>query len=80
MWKKVTRPTSRFCQNNNTLDFNSLTIGYDFNPELLKKIGFSMLRLQFNMKDIAHFSSIKRERGLSYPFARTFNFTLNASF
>ncbi|MCR9013368.1 SusC/RagA family TonB-linked outer membrane protein [Gabonibacter chumensis] len=78
--KKVTRPTSRFCQDNNTLDFNSLTIGYDFNPELLKKIGFSMLRLQFNMKDIAHFSSIKRERGLSYPFARTFNFTLNASF
>lgn len=78
--EKVTRPTSRFCQNNNTVDFNSLTLGYDFNPALLKKIGFSMVRLQFNMKDIAHFSSVKRERGLSYPFARTFNFTLNASF
>lgn len=77
---KVTRPTSRFVEDNNILDFNSLTLGYEFQPDLIRKIGLSMLRLQFNMKDIAHFSSVKQERGLSYPFARTFNFTLNASF
>ena len=77
---ETTRPTSRFVQDNNILEFNSLTLGYDFRSDLIRKIRLSMLRLQFNMKDIAHFSSVKQERGLSYPFARTFNFTLNASF
>nr|WP_026207737.1 SusC/RagA family TonB-linked outer membrane protein [Butyricimonas synergistica] len=76
----TTRPTSRFVQNYNVLNFNSLTVQYDFNTSLVSKIGLSMLRLSFNMKDIANFSSVKQERGLSYPYARTFNFTLNASF
>lgn len=77
---RITRPTSRFIQKNNTLTFNSLSVGYDFDAHLIQRIGLSMLRLQFNMKDIAVMSSIKQERGLDYPFARTFNFTLNASF
>ncbi|WP_294139416.1 SusC/RagA family TonB-linked outer membrane protein [uncultured Sanguibacteroides sp.] len=76
----VTRATSRFVQKNNYVTFNSLSVGYDFNPTLIGKIGLSMLRLQFNMKDIKTFSTIKQEMGLSYPFARTFTFTLNASF
>lgn len=76
----TTRPTSRFVQDYNMLSFNSLTIQYDFNSALVSKIGVSMLRLSFNMKDIAVISSVKQERGLSYPYARTFNFTLNASF
>ena len=76
----VTLPTSRFVQDYNMLNFNSLTVGYDFNQDLLKKWKMSMLRLSFNMKDIFTISSVKQERGLNYPFARTFNFTLNASF
>lgn len=77
---RLTQPTSRFVQKNNMLNFNSLSLGYDFDNKLIKKIGLSMLRLQFNMKDVATFSTVKQERGLSYPFARTFNFSLNASF
>lgn len=76
----VTLPTSRFVQDYNMLNFNSLTVGYDFDQALLKKLKMSMLRLSFNMKDIFTISSVKQERGLSYPFARTFNLTLNASF
>ena len=76
----VTRSTSRFVEKNNTLNFNSLTLGYDFDKESLRRLGISMLRLSFNMKDVAVFSTVKQERGLSYPFARTFNFTLNVSF
>ena len=76
----VTRATSRFVQKNNYVTFNSLSLAYDFNPTLINRIGLSMLRLQFNMKDIKTFSTIKQEMGLSYPFARTFTFTLNASF
>lgn len=76
----VTRPTSRFVQDNNLLRFNSLSVGYDFDSQLIQKWGLSMLKLQFNMKDIATFSTVKQERGLAYPFARSFNLTLNVSF
>ena len=76
----VTRATSRFVQKNNNVVFNSLSVGYDVDPIWLRKIHLSSLRLQFNMKDIATMSTIKREMGLNYPFARTFTFTLNASF
>lgn len=76
----TTRATSRFVQDYNVLSLNTLTLGYDFKQEMIRKWGFSMLRLQFNMTDVARFSTVKQERGLSYPFARTFNVTLNASF
>ena len=39
-----------------------------------------MLRVQFNMNNIARISSIHQERGLSYPYARTFTFSLNLGF
>ncbi|WP_233556968.1 SusC/RagA family TonB-linked outer membrane protein [Odoribacter sp. AF15-53] len=76
----VTRSTSRFVQKNNNVVFNSLSVGYDVDPIWLRKIYLSSLRVQFNMKDLATMSTIKREMGLNYPFARTFTFTLNASF
>jgi hypothetical protein len=76
----ITRPTSRFVQKNNTLTFNSLTLGYELDKQLLHKIGFTQLRVQLNMKDVVVWSSIKQEMGLDYPFARTFTLTLNAGF
>jgi hypothetical protein len=76
----VTRPTSRFIQTYNGIDFNSLTLGYDFKKEWISRMGLSMLRVQFNMKDIGKICNVKQERGTTYPFARTYNFTLNASF
>ncbi len=76
----VTRPTSRFVQENNNVTFNSLSLAYDFNPHWIAKFGLSVLKLQFSMNDVAVISSIKQERGLSYPFARTFNFGLTANF
>jgi TonB-linked SusC/RagA family outer membrane protein len=75
-----TLPTSRFVQKNNTLTFNSLSLGYDMDQNLIKRLGLSMLRLQFTMNEIAVFSTIHQERGTTYPFARKFGFSLNASF
>ncbi|NML22285.1 SusC/RagA family TonB-linked outer membrane protein [Pseudoflavitalea sp. G-6-1-2] len=77
----VTRPTSRFLQQNNTVVFNSLSLGYDFDAAWLKrKFGMSFLRTTLLMNDVARFSSVKREMGLNYPYARTFTLTINASF
>ena len=76
----VTRPTSRFIQRNNNITFNSLSVGYDLDQRWIQSIGLSMVKVQFTMNDVAVFSTVKQERGLSYPFARTFNFSLNVSF
>ena len=76
----ATRPTSRFVQNDNTLQFNSLSISYDFDPSLLRKIRVSMLRLTASMQDLAYWSTIHRERGLDYPYARSLNFSVNLTF
>lgn len=77
---QYTRATSRFVQDNNTLTFNSLSLGYDLDQTLTKRIGFSMIRLQLTMNEIAVFSTIHQERGTSYPFSRKFGLMLNASF
>ena len=77
---ETTRPTSRFVQDYNAIDFTSFSLSYDFNTELIRKIGMSMLRLQFQMTDVAHISNVKQERGLTYPYSRTFNLSVNVTF
>ena len=76
----ATRPTSRFVQKDNTLQFNSISLSYDFDPAVLRKIRLGMLRLTAGMEDIGYWSTIRRERGLDYPFARSFNFSVNVTF
>lgn len=76
----VTRPTSRFVQKNNYLAFNSLAIMYDVDNSFIQNYKLNSLRFGFNMNDIARFSTIKEERGLNYPFARTFTFSINTTF
>lgn len=76
----TTGSTSRFVQKDNTLQFNSITLSYDFDSALLRKAHIGMCRLSLVANDIFYLSSIRRERGLSYPFSRTFSFSLNISF
>lgn len=38
------------------------------------------LRFAVYLNDVATFSSVKVERGTSYPFARTLSFALSATF
>ena len=78
--QKATRPTSRLLMKNNYVNFTSINVDYSFDGEWMKNLGISQLRLSFNMSDIVRLSTIKIERGLSYPFARNFNLSLSASF
>lgn len=73
----TTLPTSRFMQDYNSISLNSLSLGYTFKKELVKKLGLGMLRMQLSTNNVATLSTVKQERGLSYPFARTFDFSLN---
>lgn len=72
----TTRPTSRFVQNYNVLAFNSLTLGYDFNESWLKKYRLGMLRLELSGNDLFRASTVRIERGLDYPYSRSFALSL----
>lgn len=77
----LTKATSRFVEDLNELNFASLNFGYDFsNLAFVRKSPLEYLKLTFNMNDVAYISTVKRERGTDYPFARNFSFTLSARF
>ncbi len=75
-----TRPTSRFVQDYNMLQMSALTLGYDFKKSTIAPLRLSMLRLELGATDLFHLSSVEQERGLSYPYARTFTFSIKAAF
>ena len=79
-WEISTNPTSRFIQDDNTLTLQSLTAGYELPKSLTRKFYFDKIKFSFTMNDVFRVSSIKQERGLSYPFARAYNFSISASF
>lgn len=56
----TTGASSRFVQKNNTLQWSSLTMSYNFRPEQLKKLHLSGLRLSFTMNDLFYWSTIVR--------------------
>ena len=76
----TTQATSRFVQDYNWLSLNSLNLGYDFDQKLIAPLSLTMLRFEIGANDLFRISSVKQERGLSYPYSRTFNFSIKASF
>lgn len=76
-----TQPTSRFVEDNNELQFASFSCYYDFKYQnWLRKIKLERLRASFYMNDIFRVSTVKTERGLDYPYARSFSFSLTGTF
>lgn len=78
--RTVSNATSRFVQDYNYLEMSNLSLSYRLPHAWLKKIGFSNVRIGLNTSDLFYVSTIKRERGLDYPFAREFTFSLNLNF
>ncbi len=75
--------SSRFVQKENKLSFSSISVGYRFDPKnfkFLQACRIANISLNFTMNDIAVISTIKQERGLDYPFARSFNLSLSVLF
>ena len=59
----------------------SISLGYDItSPQILRLIGAERLKVTGYLNDAFRFSTVKQERGLDYPFARRFAFSLNVSF
>lgn len=72
----VPMQTTRFVSVHNFLELSTLSLAYDFKPIDLKYFNIRNLRLELMANDIFHYSSIKQERGLSYPYARSVEMTI----
>ncbi|MBQ8502169.1 MAG: SusC/RagA family TonB-linked outer membrane protein [Bacteroides sp.] len=77
---EVTRATTRFVQDRSELSLSTLSVYYELPRKFIEPLKMERMRVQFYMNDVAQWSSIKIERGLSYPFARTMSFSLTATF
>lgn len=76
-----TPPTSRFVQRENEIYISSVNLGYMFtNSPWLKSVKMNNLRCSFYMNELFRTSSVKIERGTTYPFARSFSFMVQAAF
>ncbi len=78
-----TNASTRFLQDYNEMRFSAISLSYRFEPgvhEFLNRLNIGSMTLSGHMNDIGRFSSIKQERGLDYPFARTFSCSLSIVF
>lgn len=76
-----TKASSRFVMKENTLECRSLNVSYDFNSEWIQRhLSMTYLSIGFYTEDVFRISTIKQERGITYPFARKFSVSLTARF
>jgi len=72
--------SSRFVEDNNILSCESVSVGYETTSAWLQKIGASSMTIRAYMNDIFRISTVKNERGLDYPFARSVSMSLGIRF
>ena len=75
-----TQVSSRFVQNDAILQLSSLYLSYDAKKSFYSKLGMESLRFAFTTNDLFRLSSIRMERGIDYPYAHSFTFSLTAHF
>ncbi len=73
--------STRFVQDADFLDLNSVNLQYNVNPSfVVERLGLNNLSFSLAATDIFRVSKINQERGLDTPFTRTFVLTINTSF
>lgn len=72
--------SDRLVQKNNFLKLTSLSLSYDLPDRIIDNCFLDRCRFTFSMSDVFYLSTIKQERGTSYPFARSFTLGANITF
>ena len=76
----VPQQTSRFVQTNNYVSLSSLSVAYEVPLAFIQRFGLKRLHLELLANDLFYLSSVKRERGLSYPYERSVEMSLRLGF
>lgn len=72
--------SERFVERRNELYISSINLSYDFRTDWLERIGFKKLCIGVGMSDIGYISTVKFERGTSYPYCRAINLIFRPTF
>ncbi len=78
-----TPASTRFIMDDDEVRCASISLGYRFRSEefkLLDRLNMQNINIGFTTTDLFRISKVKMERGLSYPFARSFTFSVSAIF
>lgn len=70
----------KFIQKDNIFQCTNINLSYYFPDSFCKKMRITGLSISAYISDVFYLSSIKRERGTSYPFSRNPNFSVSLSF
>ena len=68
--------TSRFVRDEYMVNMQSLSLSYDFTPEICQKLYLSRLRVEFLMNDVFRASTISRNEGFRILSPGVLNFRL----
>lgn len=72
--------SSRFIANENTFACESVSLGYETDAAWTKRLGIAGFNTRFYMNEIFRISTVKNERGIDYPFARSLSLSIGARF
>lgn len=72
--------TDRYIQDESTLSCNNLSLTYNFPNKLTKKWGFERLSVNASISNLFYISTVKQERGTSYPYAIQPTFGISCAF
>lgn len=77
----TTNMSSRFIADDNTLEFTSLSLGYETTTaKWLQTIGASAFNVRIYGNNLFRLSTIKEERGIDYPFSRNISASVGFRF
>lgn len=77
---EATQYSSRFIMDDHVFQLQSTSLQYRWHTPFVMKLGMRGIYFDVNMSDVFYISSIKRERGTDYPFARRIEFAVNLMF
>lgn len=70
-----------FIHKDNVFSCNNINLSYTFSQDWFKRVTkLQNLSISASLSDIFYFSTIKRERGTSYPFSINPNFSISCTF
>lgn len=75
-----TEKSSRFVMDDNSFVGESFNIGYEFPDRIARRMRLGAMNLQLTMTDVFRATSVRVERGIDYPFARSVTMSLGITF
>ena len=76
----TSRYSERFVEKRNEIYFSNIQVMYDVPIKKISKLGLRKLAVGFGLSDLGYLSTIRFERGTSYPYCRGVNITFRPTF